>query len=223
MRFPFPGWSRWEMLWWFSLILAVVLLCSSCGSQRAQAGADARAGISAAKAAFAAGEATADVVAILEGVDRYLPAATGVNSADWPAPTMTPEQIRVHPARYGSSAPPEPTRWDLVAIASGMGLAALWIAKNLAPMVPGGGPLVASIADTAWKFFSSKKQKEADVIKDQVQSAAIAAQPILEALRSLPLDMLPPRVRDAIDSPLALAALYRLTKPQVKENQNGSV
>lgn len=32
MRFPFPGCSRWEMLWWGALAIALVLLCS-CGTR----------------------------------------------------------------------------------------------------------------------------------------------------------------------------------------------
>ncbi len=110
---PRPTW--WSLMTWRRALLAlavlgILVLCCSCDERtaRAQAGADLVAGIKSARVALEAGYATQEVLNILTGVEKYVPAATGVNPSEWPAPRMTAEQIVHQPERYAESAPPVP-------------------------------------------------------------------------------------------------------------------
>lgn len=165
-------------------IFAVIGLCvfsaSGCSGERAQAGADARAGVAAAMP-----HTDPKGQQILAGVDARLPAATGVPSKEWPAPIMGPEAIEFDPPKYIQSAPPEPKGWTLKALAIGAALipTILYGIKILAPALPGGGPVVAGIADMAWKFLSSRDQRRADEAHSTVVADAKAIAPLLPLVR----------------------------------------
>lgn len=153
---------------------AIILLCAmlavgGCGGERAQAGADARAGLAA-----AAPHADPTGAAILEGVNARLPAVAGVNSADWPAPAMTPERIAENPAEYNRTAPPEPARgWLKVAgLVGAIGLPLLYAIGRVAPMVPGLGTAAGAVANVAWSLLAHRDLKATDRARDVVAGAA---------------------------------------------------
>ncbi len=185
--------------------LFLVLLIVGCDSDvRAQHAADARAGIQAAV------QAAPESAQILAGVDARLPAVAGVNSADWPVPAVTPAQIKADPGTYAKSAPPEPSRaWILAACASG-GIAALGLLRVVAPLIPGGGPVVKLAADAVWSVMAHKDQKAADDAADVLRSAVATAAPVLHALRNLPPDQVPASVRRLLDSPVIVQAMHLL-------------
>ncbi len=194
------------------LTAAALLWLFGCDRQaRAQAGADATAGLRALEAALVAGEATADVLAILHGVEKYIPAATGVNPSEWPKPRMSPQEIRAAPADYDKSAPPVPEpSVGVLGWLLGAAPVVLWIVGRLAPAFPVLGPMAGKIADGAWALLASRNQKAADQAQATVQSAAAHAAPVLDALRSLPPDALPPGIRQLLDSPVTVQALHYL-------------
>jgi hypothetical protein len=195
------------------LIVIFIMSLTGCGSgERAQAVSDARAGLNALRAAFVAGEATADILAILNGVDKYLPAASGVNSSEWPAPRLTPEQIQANPIAYGEAAPPEPEKWTLVAALSGAAVLLLGVLRVAAPVIPGAGPIVQGAANLAWSLMATHKQKQADQIAQTITQAAQTAKPFLDELRALPLDQLPPSLRELAQSPSVSGAVQRLAE-----------
>jgi hypothetical protein len=204
------------MRYYITLFIVCLLLISGCAKERAQAAADARAGLRALAAAYEAGAATADVIAIIKGIDKYLPAASGVNSAEWPEPTMTPEQIRSDPIAYGEAAPPEPETWSTAAILSGAGLLLLTLLRVAAPAIPGAGPVVQGAANLAWSLMATHKQKQADQIAETVAQAAQTAKPLLDELRAVPLADLPPSLRNLAQSPFIAAAIKHLSEPPKK-------
>lgn len=199
-----------------SILLALTLI--GCGKQqRAQSGADAVSGIKAARVALEAGMATQEAINILTGVEKYIPAATGVSPAEWPAPRMTPEQIVADPQKYSNDAPPPPSGWGAqlwsAAVLAG-GLAA-WLLKRGLPLIPGiGGPARALIemgADVLWKVAATKDQKALDDALAQVSQAAKTAAPAIDALLLLPRDLLPERLRGLLESEEIKLALDRLS------------
>ena len=185
----------------------LLLLLNGCADERAQVAADTRAGVNAVRAAYEAGAATSDILAILKGIDDRLPAVAGVNSADWPAPTWTLERITAAPVEYAQSAPPEPARWGFWAAAGGIGVAALGILRVIAPMIPGGGPIVKMAADLVWNVMATRDQKATDAAAAMTHQAASHIAPILDAVRALPPGTLPPHVQQMLDVPMVRAAL----------------
>ena len=192
------------------LFLLTVLILCGCQERdnRAQAAADADAGIVAAIGLLQnlGTYAAQPAVDILVGSRRYLAPAAGVAHSEWPAPTMAPYQIEADPKKYADSAPPEPQPWG-AGIWAGIataGTIALWGAKNLLPLIPGiGGPakaLMGVVADAAWAMTAHADQKAADKAKDAVAIAAQRAQPILDMLRELPLEGLPPELVHLLNS-----------------------
>lgn len=180
----------------------IAILVSGCGSDaRAKHAADARSGL------HAAAELSPEAAPILAGVDARLPAVSGVNSADWPAPEWTKERVRNDVEGYAKSAPPEPTRWGWIAALSGAGVAALGLLRVVAPLIPGGGPLVKMAADLAWSVMSTRDQKAADKAAALSQQAAAHVAPILDAVRALPPGTLPPHVQQLLDVPMVRAAI----------------
>jgi hypothetical protein len=198
------------------LPISLLLVMCGCAEERTQAAADARSGLHAAKTAVESGHSTADVVGILGGVDAYLPAASGVNSADWPAPKMSPTEIVTDPRKYAASAPPEPARGWFWAAASGAGLAALGLLRVVLPLI-GGGPIVKVAADLVWGIMAHKDQKAADKAADRVQSAVAIAAPLIDQIRSIPADQLPDGIRGILSSPSVQLALTHLATPPSKE------
>lgn len=199
---------------------SVFLLCillTGCDSRksRAQAAADLNAGIAAAIQA-AADAGAQEAVAILTGAQRYVAPAAGVNTADMPAPRMTPEEIRSDPQGYGNEAPPEPERWTFWAMAGTAGAFALALLRVAAPMVPGGGPLLSGAANLAWTLMSTRNQKAADAAATIAQQAAANAKPLLDALRAAPLESLPDNVREAIRNPHVAQAVDKLATTEPK-------
>lgn len=185
------------------LVAAIlILLFAGCASDdRAKHAADARSGL------HAAAELSPEAAPILAGVDARLPAVSGVNSADWPAPEWTKERVRNDTEGYAKSAPPEPTQWGLIAFLSGAGVAALGLLRVVAPLIPGGGPLVKMAADLAWTVMAHKDQKAADAAAAMTHQAATHIAPILDAVRTLPPGTLPPHVQQMLDIPMVRAAI----------------
>ncbi len=143
-----------------ALIIAYLFL-TGCASERSQVGADVRAGIDAARTALATPDEGAPVAdAILAGVYWRIPAATGVNPADWPAALMTPDAIRKDPVAYAKSAPPEPPshRAMIISIISSVGAIALLLGKNL----PGVGGVAVRVAEAAYTVIAPTKAKRLD-------------------------------------------------------------
>jgi hypothetical protein len=183
-------------------LLVVALLLPGCGKERAQVASDANAGVQAARQALVDNDApVAD--AILDGVERRLPATAGVNSADWPVPAMTPAQIRSDPAKYGKSAPPEPDRvlfWSSVGAGA---LAAFAVARKLAPLVPGIGPVWSGVVDAAWSLAQHTQAKKADEANERAKQTIDTVRPTLALLRThVPVlyNDLPTSARQAIDA-----------------------
>ena len=156
----------------YAILCAIVLMfATSCAEDRAQIASDSRAGIRAVIQAQETGEAT-DQLAILRGVDARLPAVAEVNSAEWPAPKMTIPQVIEKPREYFISAPPEPSRAGAIATIIAVSVAGLGLLRIVAPLIPGGGPVIKTVADLAWKFLADKEQKKADA--EQARLAEIA-------------------------------------------------
>jgi hypothetical protein len=190
----------------------IVLVFILCGCQdrdnRDQAAADADAGIVASIGLLQnlGNHAAQPAIDILVGARKYLAPAADVPHSEWPAPLMAPFQIVENPAKYAESAPPEPQPWG-AGVWAGLttaGTVALFLSKRLLPLVPGiGGPiqsLIGTIADVAWNLTAHADQKAADKAKDDVASAAQAAQPILETLRAIPPESLPPELVRLLNS-----------------------
>lgn len=201
----------------FACLAALILCClalSSCGDRdaRAQQAADLRAGVRALRAAYEAGAATADVLAILQGIDSRLPAVSGVNSAEWPAPTWTPQRIAQDPRGYAASAPPEPSRWSFAAVVSGAALGSLALLRVVAPLIPGGGPLVKAGADLLWNLAATRDQKATDNAKAQLAATAEVLIPLAAELREQSKHgTLPDGVARLLENPHVVAALHDLT------------
>lgn len=169
------------------LLLAMVLLCCGCSGERAQQAANARAGIHAGVIAVKAGEIDKGV-SILAAADGHLAAVAEVPSVDFPAPAMTAEAIMADPQKYAASVPPEPKGWGLqaIAIATTLGGAALYALKLVAPALPGGGPLVAGVANAAWAFLTHGGQRTADKARDTVHDYAPLLQTLLSEAKGIP-------------------------------------
>jgi hypothetical protein len=199
----------WERVFLGLLLAAAVYCMMGCGRQeRAQAASDLDAGIQAAAQAIA-DHATEEAIAILTSARKYAPAAAGVHPSEFPTPQMAPAEIRKDPAKYDKEAPPVPKTWS-AALWAGLGTAGLiglWIAKQAAPLIPGGGPLVKLAADALWTVAATKDQKAADSAKEAVATAAGVVAPVLAALKGaqgLPEDILKkledPAIQKAIDA-----------------------
>jgi hypothetical protein len=203
------------------LCLLAAILVGCARDERAQQAADARAGIGAARLVLGQARALPDlsqevaraigeVVAVLDGVDARLPAIAGVMSSAWPQATMTPQQIITDPSGYVRTAPPEPSQLPLVAGLASLGMALLWGVGRVAPVLcPTLGGLAGNLADLAWTALAHKDQKAAEAGRDQIVTAARAAQPVLQALTALPYSEVPAAVRPLL-RPLAAAALGHL-------------
>lgn len=91
--------------------------------------------------------------------------------------------------------------WGAVGTAS---VGALYLLKRATPflarLIPGWGPFVELGAEALWWMASTKNQKAADKAKDTVANAAKAALPIMETLRSLPPESLPPELVRLLNS-----------------------
>jgi hypothetical protein len=193
-------------LW--SLLLVFILCGCQDRENRAQAAADADAGIVAAIGVLQnlGTYAAQPAIDILVGARKYLAPAADVAHSEWPAPFMAPNQIIADPAKYAESAPPEPQPWG-AGVWAGLttaGTIALFLGKRLLPLVPGiGGPiqsLIGTVADVAWNLTAHADQKAADKAKDAIATAAQAAQPILDTLRQLDPEILPPELVRLLNS-----------------------
>jgi hypothetical protein len=91
-----------------------------------------------------------------------------------------------------------------------IGVAALGALRVLAPLIPGGGPLVKMAADAVWAMMAHKDQKAADDAAAVLSRAVAQAAPVLDALRSLPPGSLPPDILRLLDSPITVQALNHL-------------
>ena len=184
----------------------LILAMTGCGEDRAQAASDARAGIQAAV------EIAPEAGPILAGVDARLPAASGVNSADWPAPTWPKERIKADPVGYGNSAPPEPARWGFLAVLGGAGVAALGLLRVVAPLIPGGGPIVKVVADMAWSVMAHGDQKKADAAAQTARQAATYLIDIVLAAQRLPPGTMPENIEQLLAAPIVNSAIEHLAK-----------
>lgn len=198
------------------IYLTVILCLSGCEAERAQVASDAQAGIQAAKAAYVAGAATADVLTILSGVEARLPAVAEVNSAKWPAPAMASEAIQKVPKAYAESAPPEPPMsWlpGALAVAGGVALIGLRMAG---PYIPAAGGFVEAAASMAWAVMATRNQKNADKAKDIAHAAAVELAPVLAQIQALPSGTLPPVMETQLNRPILAAALDQLATQTAK-------
>lgn len=196
----------------FWILCVVLFFMSSCASDRAQVASDTRAGVRAVISAQESGSST-DQLTILRGVDARLPAVAEVNSAEWPAPQMTSEQIQKNPQAYASSAPPEPARAWLIAGLGAAAIAGLGLLRALAPMIPGGGPLIKGVADMAWNIMATKNQRAADAAQAGIVLAARTLAPLAADLRTMNSTLLPDYVAKHLDDPRITAALQTLAEP----------
>lgn len=191
------------------LIFLCVFFTGCASDTRAQAGADARAGIDAATMANHAGD-HAKTDAILKAATNYLPAATGVPSKDWPAPVMQAPAIVANPQQYAAYAPPEP----LGGIAwAGIGVAALALLRIAGPLVPGVGPFLKLAADATWTVMATRSQKKEDRNTIATAAAALALAPLLEAIQRVPPEELPLPVAVLLESRETVAALAAFNPP----------
>lgn len=184
------------------VLLIAVLVLGGCAKDRAQIGADARAGVQAATMAVEAGE-TMKAAAILDAVDQRLPATAGVNSAEWPAPKMTAEQVFADPAAYGKSAPPEPSQAGFLAACVAGALAVLALARQVAPMVPVLGPVWSGVINTAYELAQHASAKKADKAAEHAKQVLDTAGPILALVRTTMPDLcgkLPESAQRALDA-----------------------
>ena len=184
------------------LILVAMLVLSGCAKDRAQIGSDARAGIEGAKMALDVGQVET-AKAILAAVDQRLPATAEVNSAKWPAPKMTPEQVLADPEAYGKSAPPEPSMVGLWAAVGGALLATLGFLRVAAPFVPGLGPLWKTGIDLVYAVAQHSKAKQVDDAAERAREVLDAARAPLALVRTaMPslYENLPPTARQALDA-----------------------
>lgn len=164
------------------VVLACVLLMG-CAADRAQIGADARAGIEGAQLALDVGQVET-AKAILEAVDARLPATAEVSSAEWPAPKMTADQVFADPEAYGKSAPPEPSQVGFWACVGGGILATLGFLRVAAPFVPGLGPLWKSSIDVAYAIAQHSRAKQVDAAAERAKAVVDQVAPTLALLRS---------------------------------------
>lgn len=203
----------------FWILCVVLFFMSSCASDRAQVASDTRAGVRAVITAQESGSST-DQLTILRGVDARLPAVAEVNSSEWPAPSMTIEQIQKNPQAYASSAPPEPARAWLIAGLGAAAIAGLGLLRALAPMIPGGGPLIKGVADMAWNIMATKNQRAADAAQAGIVSTAKTLAPLANDLRKLSTDLLPDYIGKHFDDPRIMVALTALSQlPQLPTDQ----
>lgn len=207
----------WERVLLGLLLAAAIYCMMGCGRQeRAQAAADLDAGMQAVAQAIA-DHATEEAVAILTSARKYVPATSGVHPSEFPTPKMAPAEIRRDPAKYDKEAPPVPKTWS-AALWAGLGTAGLiglWIAKQAAPLIPGGGPLVRLAADVLWNVASTKDQKAADKAKDMVAGAVCTVAPIFDLLMASKED-LPPNIAFALSDPRIKQAIDALTPSSTK-------
>ncbi len=144
-----------------AIIGVMLYFLSGCSGERAQAGSNARAGLQASAQAIDAGDA-GKAKAIIAGVDAYLPAATGVNSTQWPQPQMTPTAIVADPVAYTKAAPPEPPKHWYAAISAGAVLAGVALVLRFGKELPGIAGVSVRIADMLWHQFAPFEAKVAD-------------------------------------------------------------
>jgi hypothetical protein len=183
------------------IVLIVLILClAGCAQERAQQGADIRAGIQA-----LAQTAVDDVQrTILAGMDARLSAAVEAPNASFPPPTMTAQDIVKDSTRYANSAPPEHAGWSWVAILGGVGGAAA-IALRLGKNLPGIAGALATFADYMWKQTAPVKAHAADAAATAALAALDALAPTIASFRSLNPDTwnrLPNDVRTALEAAL---------------------
>jgi hypothetical protein len=97
-------------------------------------------------------------------------------------------------------------------------LMVLGLAKRFAPIIsrviPVWGPLIEGTANVLWEVTATKDQKAADRARDLAADAVIAAGPVIDALRAIPMKDLPEPIREALTSPLVIAALDHLSPPR---------
>lgn len=125
---------------------------------------------------------------------------------------MTSEQIQKNPQAYASSAPPEPARAWLIAGLSAAAIAGLGLLRALAPLVPGGGPLIKGAADLAWNLMATKNQRAADAAQAGIVSTAKTLAPLANDLRKLSTDLLPDYIGKHFDDPRIMDALTTLSQ-----------
>lgn len=105
----------------------------------------------------------------------------------------------------------------LAAIAAAA-LTVLGLAKRFAPIIsrviPVWGPLIEGTANVLWEVTATKDQKAADRARDLAADAAVTIGPVIDALRTIPLQDLPEPVRLALSSPIVIAALDHLSPPR---------
>jgi len=175
-----------------AILALIALFFCGCAKERAQAAADARAGIMAAMS-----HCDRQGQMILAGIDARLPAAADVNSADWPKPAMTPEAIEKDPAAYVKSAPPEPPHhwWQSPSLIAALGLggyALLSIVQRAGPLLPYIGPIFSRfkplqpVLDMLWRVSSHADEVTADKAKSIVAEEAGNLLPAAQAANLKP-------------------------------------
>lgn len=185
------------------IVLIVLVIClAGCAKERAQQGADIRAGIQA-----LAQSAVDDVQrTILAGMDARLSAAVEAPNASFPPPTMTAADILKDAGKYASTAPPEHDGWSWLAIAGGAGTA-IAVALRLGKNLPGVAGILATFADYMWKQTAPVKAHAADAAASAALAALDALQPTIASFRSLNPDTwnrLPIDVRVALEAALPI-------------------
>lgn len=181
-------------------VLLLALFTGGCASrsERAQQAADANAGVKAVIALLSQPEAGAEAISkaltALKGISARINAAADVPANDQPEPTMNAGQIAADPGKYAQTAPPEPDgQWagilGSVAAVGASVLGAAGLIGRLFPGVPLAGPLASAGANLLWSIAGTKKQKQAEAVRDTLAEQIKAAAPLLPvAIAALPAD-----------------------------------
>lgn len=189
-------------------LLLILTACGFRGPAQEQAAADAVAGIKAAQDLIATKQPEV-AISVLDASIRYVEAAVDTPVEELPAPKMQPARIVESPAKYIDAAPPKPEPWGTGVWAglSAAALAALFGIRKVAPLVPGGGPLIGAAADALWGLLAHKDQKAADEAQRKAAEAARVLLPAMDAL--IHHRVLPPELEAHI-TPEVIAAVVQL-------------
>lgn len=165
--------------------------------------------------------------AIVTDARAYLAPAADVPHADWPQPAQTPAAIQADAgASLAKNAPPEPTTLGWLAVAGGIGVAALGILGRVAPAFPVLGPAVSGLstmgANAVWGLLAPQGQKVADQAQAKVTDLAGQLLPLYQALEVASNSGQLPSQLSTLITPATGAAIAALARPDIHETAAGA-
>lgn len=230
------------------LLLALILPTSGCKDQRAQQAADNRARLEAATMTLGdaikalanaeqfliaqgdAGKPALDLIhqvrAAINGAGKLvgnahesMPAVAEVPSAKLPPPAHTAAELHANPEMDKPAPEPSGNGGKILALAAAAGLGALALARTVAPLIPGMGPMWAKVIDVGWSIAQHSDAKAADAAAHTVADVAADVVPVARAIIDTPDSDLPPWLRgvmtpgrrSAVAAFLAAAAKHEAT------------